>query len=85
MSDESKVPEATQEMVKELHARRCLEEIQAVLKKHSCVLIPSITFVGTEQKPGLVCRYITKEKSSQIKGNNNSQKDISVPKDGEAE
>jgi len=72
-------PEISPEMLNELKARRCLEEVQGILKKHGCVLIPTISFIGDQQKPGLVCRHIPKPE-----GNNSSQKETIIPNDGEA-
>ena len=66
-----------QKLLNELTARRCLDEVKKVLEKHGCMLLPTITLIGSEQTAGMVCRV-------RPEGNNSSQKETIIPPDGEA-
>ena len=72
--DKSQQAAVDAKLENELKARRCLAEIQDVLERHGCVLLPSITFVGERQQAGLVCRV-----KQAPAGNNSSQKETKVP------
>jgi hypothetical protein len=55
MNEKNQIPQGINEM-KRARAKRCMDDINAILEKHKCILVPMLQILGTKMTSDIACR-----------------------------
>lgn len=55
MNSKNQIPQSVDEM-KRARAKRCMDDINVILEKHKCVLVPMVQILGTKMTSDIACR-----------------------------